>query len=248
MFDEWFEYEFVKKINELRMKYKYDGPGLLILDGASAHYSNTFFKLCEAINFHVIYLPPHSSNQTQPMDLGIFHLHKNKIRHLDLNEVDESMFVKSICKLLFGWEQIATTQNIMGTWTAMGTAFEIGGSSCTFVRFKKEFAMKLKPTEKRTTDDKCLMALKRKSYGNNHYIIKKELIWMSSIKLVLRTRVPKIKKIVFISDEVPGTKLSHAMQQEDTFWKKITINGNREKTLKKTWLLLILMTKLGMKC
>ena len=46
LFDHWIEDVFVPYIKEKRLKYKYDGPALLLLDGCSSHYTKKFFQAC----------------------------------------------------------------------------------------------------------------------------------------------------------------------------------------------------------
>ena len=41
-------------------------------------------------------LPPHSSNQTQPLDLGIFHLHKNDLLKFIILGEDEKAIIEKI--------------------------------------------------------------------------------------------------------------------------------------------------------
>ena len=137
MFLDWFEQCFVEKLKDLRVRHNYNGPSLLILDGAPQHFNASMFKLCELNNIYVMFLPTHSSNQTQPMDLGIFHVHKERIRHTDLESLDDTNFVIVIVSLFHAWEQTATTKNIMGAWKAMGAVFEVKPGSCSIIRFQK---------------------------------------------------------------------------------------------------------------
>ena len=173
-FDEWFVNVFCAKVRELREHYHYNGPGIIILDGASAHFSQKFFSGCADLNLYVMFLPAHSSNQTQPLDLGMFHLHKNKIRHLDFTSLDESKVVEAIIKLIHSWDECATQKNIIGAWECMGAVYEIGGPSCTYVRFKKEFALKLLDHIK-SPEEKKSISNQRKEYGYNKQISSKRI-------------------------------------------------------------------------
>lgn len=173
-FDEWFEEAFIPKLQDLRKKFNYDGMGILILDGASQHFSIPFFKLCKENNMHIIFLPPHSSNQTQPMDLGMFHVHKERIRHTNLELGDDSHFVTVVRNLYNAWEMTAISANIQGSWKAMGAAYEVSTLGCNIIRFKKDFALKLMSCEK-TKDERKVIEEQRKLIGINKEISQRRI-------------------------------------------------------------------------
>ena len=60
------------------------------MNGFSAHQHEKFIDECEERNIKVIFLAPHSSDQTQMLDLGIFGVQKQlmlniRIPHDNLN-------------------------------------------------------------------------------------------------------------------------------------------------------------------
>ena len=158
IFQFWVEEEFVPRIKQLRTKYNYDGPGLILIDGCSSHFSEKFFELCNSVNMKVFFLPAHSSNQTQPLDLGVFHLHKAQIRKQVFEDDPEggstSHFVKTVELLINTWEKVSTTSVVMGAWKAMGAEFVIHSISCTKVIIRKSNALKLMNHEKSKAERK----------------------------------------------------------------------------------------------
>jgi hypothetical protein len=76
LFNVWAEQVLFPYIIQTREELQYDGPGVLLLDGCSCHDSDYFLDSCLEIGLIPIFLPPHTSDQTQPMDLLIFALQK----------------------------------------------------------------------------------------------------------------------------------------------------------------------------
>ena len=195
-FNQWIEQCFAPHVRNMRAKYNYDGPGLVILDGASQHFSKEFFQMMEKLNIYVVFIPPHSSNQVQPLDLGTFHVHKERIRHTDLDNMDDSHFVSIICQLFFGWECTVTISNVKGAWEAMGAVFEVGGPTCTYIRFHKQYALKLLGSVK-TVEERNKIKLERLNYGNNILVNKKRLAVDDFNKLGTGEESPKAKKTFY---------------------------------------------------
>lgn len=71
-FKYYFETIFIPKLEELRKELNYDGNAIIILDGYTAHKNliHTLNYSDKKIIFH--FLIPHSTDQTQPLDIGIF--------------------------------------------------------------------------------------------------------------------------------------------------------------------------------
>ena len=96
IFDEWLKEVFKIHIEKSRKEYEYEGPGILLLEGCFVHITDYLYDLFEELNIRIFFFPSHSSNQTQPLDLGIFHIHKNYIRKNPFDDIDETMLVKRI--------------------------------------------------------------------------------------------------------------------------------------------------------
>lgn len=71
-FSHWFTSVFLPKLHETREAFNYFGPALLIYDGLGAHINILENIDLSNENLIIHILPAHSSEQTQPLDLGIF--------------------------------------------------------------------------------------------------------------------------------------------------------------------------------
>jgi hypothetical protein len=83
LFDEWVASTIVPELKRRRKKWGYSGPAFLMLDHCTAHETSQFAQLCEANRIQSIFLPPHSSNQLQVLDLSIFGLTKQVITRVN---------------------------------------------------------------------------------------------------------------------------------------------------------------------
>jgi hypothetical protein len=72
IFEDWFKDSFCPDLQRRRDQYEYWGPAYLILDNCTAHRGELFEHLCHENSVEPIFLPPHSSNQIQPLDLCLF--------------------------------------------------------------------------------------------------------------------------------------------------------------------------------
>lgn len=145
LFNDWLEKVLVPYMVESRKKYQYSGPAVLLLDGCSSHITTKFFEVCEENMIKVFFLPAHSSNQTQPLDLGIFHLHKEKIRCLTLNDNDTDKVIKAKLRSLYSsFQSIATLEHIQGAFEAAGAVYELSNKTIySIIHWSKDFATKL---------------------------------------------------------------------------------------------------------
>ena len=85
IFAYWFKTIFIPYLKEKRMRLQYDGPALLILDGFSGHTKVTDIiteEMRKELNLRIVYIPPHTSDQFQPLDLVIFGVQKQKNMHI----------------------------------------------------------------------------------------------------------------------------------------------------------------------
>ena len=90
IFCKWMDGEFLPSIQMKREKTGYTGKAILILDGFSAHYKciddPTRKANIEKLNIDVVFIPPHSSNQVQPLDLLTFALQKKWKREIKISK------------------------------------------------------------------------------------------------------------------------------------------------------------------
>jgi hypothetical protein len=119
IFDDWFKDTFIPEVNVRRERFGYPGPAYLILDNCSAHRGSEFDRLCGAHGIVPIWLPPHSSNQLQMLDLCIFALTKRQISRV--NKL-ERVNVQSdhIVRILDGFMAAAVPHNIVASFRNAG--------------------------------------------------------------------------------------------------------------------------------
>ena len=143
LFDKWIDFVFVPTVCEIRQKYGYDGPGLMIADGCTAHQTPRFKQACEELNIRLFFLPPHSSNQLQVLDLGVFAIHKSLIKKVKLDEIaSEAELVQIIIKIMSSWTSVCTPANLQSAWRAMGAVYNLD-DEMVYLTFNKAFAIKL---------------------------------------------------------------------------------------------------------
>jgi hypothetical protein len=80
LFIEWAEEIFFRDVRSRRHRYQYEGRAILLLDGLTCHHSDTFLERCDEEHVEVVPLVPHTSDQTQPLDLLTFALAKQHYR------------------------------------------------------------------------------------------------------------------------------------------------------------------------
>ena len=71
-FNHWFTEIFIPVLSAKRTKYNYSGKAVLLMDQFVAHKNGIENIDLNQLNLEVIYLVPHTSDQTSPLDLGIF--------------------------------------------------------------------------------------------------------------------------------------------------------------------------------
>ena len=90
LFCKWMDHEFLPSIQKKREETGYQGKAILLLDGFSAHHKcvedDERKKQIDQLNVKVIFLPPHSSNQIQPLDLVTFALQKKWKRNIKVEK------------------------------------------------------------------------------------------------------------------------------------------------------------------
>jgi hypothetical protein len=119
IFERWFEEIFLPELEARRSAFQYTGPAFLILDGCICHHSPKVDTLCDVHYVHLIFLPAHSSNQTQPLDLSIFGITKSTLNRV--NRID-SVNIQSchIAAILSAFQIAATTPNIVESFANAG--------------------------------------------------------------------------------------------------------------------------------
>jgi hypothetical protein len=122
IFDSWIAIILIPEIMRRRNSTGYIGAVILILDGCSVHYSEFFEDELLHAGIIPIYLTPHSSDQCQPLDLLVFALHKQFIHRIKIR-APLSVLSKQIIKILDGWVQATTPNNVISSFRRAGIVF-----------------------------------------------------------------------------------------------------------------------------
>jgi hypothetical protein len=119
LFEEWFFTIYIPDTLEQRRRLGYAGLIFLILDGFSGHVTESIEEGCVHFGIRMLKIPAHTSDQLQPLDVGLFALHKLEshrvMPHLDLN----AQTVKLI-RMLCGFQKAATPVNVIGAFRRAG--------------------------------------------------------------------------------------------------------------------------------
>ena len=119
LFDTWFEDIYLKEIKERRIKYNYDGFSVLILDGCSSHFSIRVANLAMENNVLFCFLPAHTSHLVQPLDLGIFGIHKLELTRY-VNDDSKTQQSNQLIKNYSSLQKVCTISNIVSAFAAAG--------------------------------------------------------------------------------------------------------------------------------
>jgi hypothetical protein len=119
LFDWWADEVLFPYIKMTRERLQYDGPALVILDGCSCHGSDSFDQACMELGVELAFLPPHTSDQIQPLDLGIFAVQKIEASRTrpspDLNPQTQQLV-----KILNGYTKACCPNNITSAFRRAG--------------------------------------------------------------------------------------------------------------------------------
>jgi hypothetical protein len=85
LFELWAREVFFPAVAQRRAEFEYTGRAPLLLDGLGSHHTDEFLQTCARQGIDVLFLAPHSSDQTQPLDVLNFALMK---RHFSGSRFD----------------------------------------------------------------------------------------------------------------------------------------------------------------
>ena len=148
----WLTEVFVPAVDERRAALRqqlgtFDEKAVLIIDGCKAHKIEPFRELLDTKNITIVFLVPHSSHLSQPLDLGIFGWLKSLTRdeasyvvRLDAldeaipNEEEEPEPVRAergkvladyLTAILDAYERAATRKRIVSAFRQAGILYDV---------------------------------------------------------------------------------------------------------------------------
>jgi hypothetical protein len=102
LFEAWAQEVLFPAVEERRREWNYDGTVVLLLDGLGSHHTEKFLSDRRDRKIDVIFLVPHSSDQTQPLDLITFALLKQGFSSSRFNRLATPQSNK-VVRILGAW-------------------------------------------------------------------------------------------------------------------------------------------------
>ena len=117
IFTDWFADVFIPHVTAKRRYYRYEEEIVLQIDGFTGHQGDEFLELCTEWDIYPLFEPPNSSDQIQPLDLGIFGVQKNRGIADDKFKSNHS---KQIARMLNSWHYATTPINVINAFKRAG--------------------------------------------------------------------------------------------------------------------------------
>jgi transposase len=125
----WFSSIFLPEIRQNQKTFNYNGKTILILDNCTCHNSDYIDDICFENNIELVFLPPHSSNQLQVLDVSLFGLLKRRIENIN-SKVDINIQSKHIAQIYSALQSSFTSQNIIASFRNAGMELYLENSTC----------------------------------------------------------------------------------------------------------------------
>ena len=121
IFSNWFIDKFIPYLIAQQDRYHYYGKSVIIMDGFTGHDKSlqTLDNVLKQFNIKILFIPAHSSDQVQPLDLFGFNIQKLKTSKYIFNH-HYSMQTNQILAILDGLNEISSFKSIT-------TAFNMAG-------------------------------------------------------------------------------------------------------------------------
>ena len=123
LFEYWLYACFFPELEKKREKFQYFGDALIIMDGFKGHTKayEANKELFEKNNVKVLFIPPHSSDQVQPLDILGFNLLKLSKSKTSISFMESaSDQTREIVRIMNALESISTSPIITKAWHSAG--------------------------------------------------------------------------------------------------------------------------------
>ena len=112
---------FIPSLENKRKKRNYDGLAVLLMDGFKGHQKTVegLKHILEENKIMIMWFPPHSSDQVQPLDLLGFNLQKFASSRVHRNK-HYSAQTNAILRIIEGLQAVSTSGKIIGAWHRAG--------------------------------------------------------------------------------------------------------------------------------
>jgi hypothetical protein len=139
-FEQWIKEVLVPYIEERRKATGYKGKAILLLDGCKCNDIDGVEQRLQDKKIRVLTLSPHTSDQLQALDLGIFAVFKQfykKRFHL------KTWLTIQIIGMCDGWQRATVPRNIVNAFAAAGLV-PVRGDGCCSLRSSEENAINIR--------------------------------------------------------------------------------------------------------
>lgn len=144
LFLDWGREIFFPELKRRRFEQSYEGPIVLIFDGFGCHQSDAFLELAEENNVICKRIPPHTSDQLQPLDLGVFANQKRWQSNITV-DADLNRQTKQIIKICDSYRMATTPKNVIGAFRKGGIVTWLDDSTLTLmVRVDPRYATRVR--------------------------------------------------------------------------------------------------------
>jgi hypothetical protein len=123
---------------------QYEGWAVLLLDGCRCHNTAGVEDLLRREKIRLFPLPPHTSDQLQPLDLGIYGIFKRYfMKRLSLRVTNRQ--VAEVIRMCDAWQSATVAHNVVTAFQAAGlVTYQKPGDREWYLKFVKEEAKKVR--------------------------------------------------------------------------------------------------------
>ena len=164
IFAVWADYVFFPELKRRRIQYNYKGTAILTMDGCSCHFSDYVLDECTYHGTYPVQEPAGTSDQVQPLDLGIFGIQKALKSKEKVNIRGISANSKHLIQIMNSWHKATTPSNVVSAFEQAGFYLEDLGDNQFMVRASAEKARAVRGIEHK---ENCIVCESKKSIKLN---------------------------------------------------------------------------------
>jgi hypothetical protein len=143
LFELWAVVVFFPAVGERRRTFGYEGKAILILDGLASHHTSLFEEQCRARDIELVFVVPHSSDQTQPLDVITFAVLKGHFASARVARVNTEQSTK-IVRMLGPFYAATAPHLVIEAFMSMGLIPEERGGEM-YLTIKMQGARRVRP-------------------------------------------------------------------------------------------------------
>jgi hypothetical protein len=142
-FGQWIQEILIPYVRQQRDRIGYAGRAVLLLDGCSCHHPAQLDQELEANQILLRVFPPHTSDQLQPLDLGIFGVFKRHFMNR-IPVVTRERQSSDVIRMCDAWQQATLPRNIVSAFQSAGLDSYKGVDGKWYMTFQREFASRVR--------------------------------------------------------------------------------------------------------